>query len=106
MRGVPAGSLTAYLISISVMSWYLFSGRARVVPKIRGLRIRMPMFMDILKVGAIACFSPMQSVPTISIFTRMLARFGPEILGGYGTDARLEFMLTPISFAVGIAAVP
>ena len=27
MRGVAAGSLTAYLISISVMSWYLFSGR-------------------------------------------------------------------------------
>src|SRR5207244_2469116 len=59
MRGVAAGSLTAYLISISVMSWYLFSGRARVVPKIRGLRIRMPMFIDILKVGAIACFSPL-----------------------------------------------
>ncbi len=52
MRGVAAGSLIAYLISISVMSWYLFSGRARVVPKIRGLRIRMPMFIDILKVGA------------------------------------------------------
>ena len=31
MRGVAAGSLTAYLVSISVMGWYLFSGRARVV---------------------------------------------------------------------------
>src|SRR5215218_6644658 len=28
MRGVAAGSLIAYLISISVMGWYLFSGRA------------------------------------------------------------------------------
>ena len=36
MRGVAAGSLTAYLISISVMMWYLFSGRARVVPRIGG----------------------------------------------------------------------
>ena len=34
MRGVAAGSLIAYMVSISVMSWYLFSGRARVVPKI------------------------------------------------------------------------
>src|SRR5256886_3254349 len=106
MRGVAAGSLTAYLISISVMSWYLFSGRARVVPKIRGLRIRMPMFIDILKVGAIACFSPLQSVLTISIFTHMLASFGTEILAGYGIGARLEFMLTSIAFAVGIASVP
>jgi putative MATE family efflux protein len=106
MRGVAAGSLIAYIISISVMSWYLFSGRARVVPKIRGLRIRMPMFIDILKVGAISCFSPLQSVLTISIFTHMLASFGTEILAGYGIGARLEFMLTSIAFAVGIASVP
>ena len=88
------------------MAWYLFSGRARVGPMIRGLRIQRAMFFDILKVGAVACFSPLQSVLTISIFTHMLARFGTEILAGYGIGARLEFMLTSISFAVGIASVP
>jgi putative MATE family efflux protein len=106
MRGVAAGSLTAYLISISIMSWYLFSGRARVVPKLRGLRIQWAMLFDILKVGAISCFSPLQSVLTISIFTHMLAGFGTEILAGYGIGARLEFLLTSVSFAVGIASVP
>jgi putative MATE family efflux protein len=106
MRGVAAGSLTAYLISISVMSWYLFSGRARVVPKISGLRIQWAMLFDILKVGAVSCFSPLQSVLTISIFTHMLASFGTEILAGYGIGARLEFLLTSVSFAVGIASVP
>ena len=64
------------------------------------------MFIDILKVGAVACFSPLQSVLTISIFTHMLASFGTEILAGYGIGARLEFMLTSIAFAVGIASVP
>src|SRR5437588_3810 len=106
MRGVAAGSLTAYIISISVMGWYLFSGRGRVIPKIRGLRIQRAMFVDILKVGAISCLSPLQSVLTISIFTHLLARFGTEILAGYGIGARLEFMLTSIAFAVGIASVP
>jgi putative MATE family efflux protein len=106
MRGVAAGSLIAYSISISVMAWYLFSGRARVVPKIRGLRIRRTMFVDILKVGAVSCLSPLQSVLTISIFTHMLAGFGTEILAGYGIGARLEFMLTSVAFAVGIASVP
>jgi putative MATE family efflux protein len=106
MRGVAAGSLTAYVISISIMSWYLFSGRARVIPKIAGLRIRLSMFFDILKVGLIACFSPIQSVLTISIFTHLLAGFGTEVLAGYGIGARLEFMLTSVSFAVGIASVP
>jgi putative MATE family efflux protein len=106
MRGVAAGSLTAYAISISIMSWYLFSGRARVVPKIWGLRIQWAMLFDILKVGAISCFSPLQSVLTISIFTHMLAGFGTAILAGYGIGARLEFLLTSVSFAVGIASVP
>src|SRR5580658_9312484 len=34
MRGVAAGALIAFSVGIGVMSWYLFSGRARVVPKI------------------------------------------------------------------------
>ena len=106
MRGVAAGSLTAYVISISVMGWYLFSGRARVVPKLSGLRIQAAMFLDILKVGAVSCFSPLQSVLTISIFTHMLAGFGTAILAGYGIGARLEFMLTSVAFAFGIGSVP
>jgi len=106
MRGVAAGTLIAYTISISVMGWYLFSGRARVVPKIRGLRLQAAMFFDILKVGAVSCFSPLQSVLTISIFTHMLAGFGAAVLAGYGIGARLEFLLTSLSFSFGIASVP
>ncbi|MGY4475881.1 MATE family efflux transporter [Bradyrhizobium sp. USDA 3364] len=106
MRGVAAGSLIAYSISISVMGWYLFSGRARVKPKLKGLRVQWAMFIDILKVGAVSCFSPLQSVLTISIFTHMLAQFGTAVLAGYGIGARLEFMLTSVAFAVGIASVP
>jgi len=106
MRGVAAGSLIAYIISISVMGWYLFSGRARVIPKIRGLRIEWGMFIDILKVGAVSCLSPLQSVLTISIFTHLLAGFGTAILAGYGIGARLEFMLTSVAFSIGIASVP
>jgi Na+-driven multidrug efflux pump len=106
MRGVAAGTLIAFLIGAAIMAWYIFSGRARVIPKIRGLRIRRAMFVDILKVGLISCFSPLQSVLTISIFTHMLAGFGTEILAGYGIGSRLEFMLTSVAFAFGIASVP
>lgn len=106
MRGVAAGALIAFSVSVGVMGWYMFSGRARVVPKLRGLRIQWAMLSDILKVGAIACFSPLQSVLSISIFTHMLANFGTEVLAGFGIGARLEFLLTSIAFAVGIASVP
>jgi putative MATE family efflux protein len=106
MRGVAAGALIAFSVSISVMAWYLFSGRARVVPKITGLKIQWAMLADILKVGLVSCLSPLQSVLTISIFTHLLARFGTEVLAGYGIGARLEFMLTSLAFSFGIASVP
>ena len=106
MRGVAAGALIAFSVSIAVMAWYLFSGRARVISKIVGLHIQGAMLADILKVGLVACFSPLQSVLTISIFTHLLAAFGTEVLAGYGIGARLEFMLTSLAFSVGIASVP
>jgi Na+-driven multidrug efflux pump len=106
MRGVAAGTLVAFSIGGAIMAWYIFSGRARVIPKIRGLKVRRAMFVDILKVGVISCFSPLQSVLTISIFTHLLAGFGTEILAGYGIGSRLEFMLTSVAFAFGIASVP
>jgi Na+-driven multidrug efflux pump len=84
----------------------VFSGRARVRPQLKGFRIQRGMFFDILKVGAIACFNPLQGVLTLLIFTHMLAHYGTAVLAGYGIGARLEFMLTTLAFAVGIASVP
>ena len=106
MRGVAAGALIAFSVGIGVMAWYLFSGRGRVVPKIVGLQIQRDMLADILKVGVMSCFSPLQSVLSISIFTHFLARFGTEVLAGFGIGSRLEFMLTSLAFSFGIASVP
>src|SRR5260370_24052451 len=64
------------------------------------------MFIDILKVGAVSCLSPLQNVLTILIFTKILAGFGTETLAGYGMGSRLEFLLIPIAFAFGVATVP
>ena len=64
------------------------------------------MFLDILKVGAVSCLSPLQTVLTILIFTKILAGYGTETLAGYGMGSRLEFLLTPIAFAFGVASVP
>lgn len=106
MRGVAAGTLIAFSTGAGIMAWYLLSGRSRVKLKLRGFAFQRGMFNDILKVGAIACFSPLQVVLTVTIFTHLLANFGTEVLAGYGIGARLEFMLTSLAFAVGIASVP
>ena len=64
------------------------------------------MLADILKVGALACVSPLQTVLTVLILTRLVAQFGATALAGYGIGARLEFLMVPITFAIGVASVP
>jgi Na+-driven multidrug efflux pump len=88
------------------MARTIFSGRARVSPQIWRLAVRSDMAFDILRVGLVACFSPLQSVLSITIFTHLPARFGTETLAAYGIGSRLEFMLTSEAFAVGVASVP
>jgi putative MATE family efflux protein len=106
MRGLAAGQLTAFSCGAIFLSWYLISGRSRLTLNFAGFTFQRGMFVDILKVGAISCLSPLQSVLTILIFTKILAGFGTETLAGYGMGSRLEFLLTPIAFAIGVASVP
>jgi putative MATE family efflux protein len=106
MRGVAAGQLIAFTCGATFFVWYLLAGRSRLALDFRAFRFERAMFFDILKVGAVACLSPLQTVLTILIFTKILASFGTETLAGYGIGSRLEFLLIPITFAVGIASVP
>jgi putative MATE family efflux protein len=106
MRGVATGQLTAFTLGAIFLAWYLISGRSRLTLNFATFRFQRDMFVDILRVGAVSCLSPLQTVLTILIFTKILASFGTETLAGYGMGSRLEFLLTPIAFAFGVASVP
>ena len=106
MRGVAAGQLTAFTLGAIFLSWYLVSGRSRLTLDFSAFTFQRAMFIDILKVGAVSCLAPLQSVLTILIFTKILAGCGTETLAGYGMGSRLEFLLIPIAFAFGVASVP
>jgi len=106
MRGVAAGQLTAFSLGTLFLAWYLISGRSRLQLDFRAFTFQRDMFFDILKVGAVSCLSPLQTVLSILIFTKILAGFGTVTLAGYGMGSRLEFLLVPIAFAFGVASVP
>lgn len=106
MVGVAWGHIIATAAGVLYLLWYLASGQGRLRLQLQGFQMQRSMFADILKVGAIACLSPVQSVLAILIFTGMLAQLGTEALAGYGIGQRLEFLLIPISFGIGVASVP
>lgn len=106
MAGVAAGQVVANGLGALFLIAYLLSGKGRIQLKVRDTRWQWPLARDIMRVGAVACISPFQTVITILILTRLVAQFGTDALAGYGIGTRLEFLLVPIAFAIGVASVP
>ncbi len=105
MAGIALGQVLAFALGAAYLYRHLRSGRARVRLRFTA-QLQRENFMDILRVGAVSSLSALQTVLTILIVTRIVAGFGTEALGGYGIGARLEFLLIPITFAIGVACLP
>jgi MATE family, multidrug efflux pump len=105
MAGIAAGQVIAYSGCAMFLFWYLNSNRARVPLDFSTARLRWTHFRDILRVGALACVSPVQSILTALILTRLVSSYGTETLAGFGIGARLEFLLIPVAFGVGVTCV-
>jgi len=104
IAGAAAGVVLGFAVSSVVQIVYLMSGRA-------GLRLHWRVSMDpapllsLLRVGALASISPFSSVATVIIITGLVARLGDAALAGYGIGSRLEFLMIPLIFGIGAAAI-
>jgi putative MATE family efflux protein len=100
-----AGGATAlvgyYLLGIVLQGLYLFGGWSVIRPRLSGMRLRARLFGAILKVGGVASLSSIQTNLAIMLTTGMVGTFGPAALAGFGTGARLEYLMVPIAFGVG-----
>ena len=106
MRGVAAGGVLANAGGALFLWAHLARGHGRVQLNVGATPLVRKHLLDILRVGAVACISPLQTVLTILILTGLVASFGTQALAGYGIGTRLEFLLVPIAFAIGVASVP
>jgi putative MATE family efflux protein len=106
MQGIAAGQVISSTLGTAILIAYLLSGRASIRLDWRNFVPQRALFADILRVGAAAAVSPLQSILTILLLNRFVAGFGATALAGFGIGTRFEFLLTPIAFAVGVAAVP
>ena len=103
--GVGLGQVTTSILSATLLYLLLRRPTAKVRLHLIG-PLDNSALADILRVGAPALFSPLQTVGTVLIITAIAARFGVETLAGYGIGSRLEFLMVPIAFSVGVAALP
>jgi len=102
--GVAGGAVAVvvyYAAGSAVLAAYLRSGRSIVGLTFAGIRLRWPLFVDILRVGLVAALITVQTNLTIAIATGLVGAFGPAAIAGYGTGSRLEYLLIPLVFGLG-----
>ncbi len=102
--GVAGGAVAVviyYALGSVVLAAYLWSGRSVVRLAFRGIRFRLSLFADILRVGLVAALITVQTNLTIAIATAYVGAFGPAAIAGYGTGSRLEYLLIPLVFGLG-----
>jgi putative MATE family efflux protein len=102
--GIAGGAVALvsyYVLGSLALAAYLWSGRSVVRPSLRTVRFRWPLFRDILRVGAVAALVTVATNLTIMIGTSLVGEFGPAAIAGYGTGARLEYLLVPLVFGLG-----
>jgi len=105
--GIAGGGIAVVVtvaLSTAVMAWYLWSGRSAAHPKFAPLR--KVLFVDILRVGAVGSVSTLQTTLVFVLTTALVgAAVGPGAVAGYGTAARLEYLLIPLVFGLGAPLV-
>ena len=105
--GIAGGGVAVVLtttLTAGVLAWYIVSGRS--VVKLRRAPLRAGLFGDILRVGAVGAISTLQTSLTVALTTSLVgAHGGPGAVAGYGTGARLEYLLIPLVFGLGAPMV-
>lgn len=91
-------------LTAAVLAWYIWAGRSLVQLKLA--RMRQALFTDILRVGAVGSISTLQTSLTVALTTALVgAAGGANAVAGYGTGARLEYLLIPLVFGLGAPLV-
>ncbi|MGY2288255.1 MATE family efflux transporter [Pseudomonas sp. SDO528_S397] len=103
-----AGGATAmvlfYAAGAGVLGWYVMSGRN--LARLQWVTLRWDLCRDILRVGAVASVQSVLSNVTIALATALVAgHAGVNAVAGFGTGARLEYLLVPVVFGLGAPLV-
>ncbi len=104
IAGGGAAVVGTTALTTLILAWYILSGRN--LARLRWSRLSWPLAADILRVGGVASVSTLQTTLTVALTTALVgASAGPDGVAGYGTGARLEYLLVPLVFGLGAPLV-
>jgi putative MATE family efflux protein len=105
IAGAAAASVVSFALGSVALLVFLCSGRSLVRPALHGRGLRLPLFREILRVGAPGSLNTVLTNLTVVLLTSLVGPFGGKALAGYGMGARLEYLQIPIVFGLGSGLV-
>ena len=104
IAGAGYALLAYYGIGAAILAWYCVSGRNAV--RLERGPLAWSHARDILRVGALATLNPLLTNGLIAASTALIGAYaGTAALAGFGTAARLEYLIIPIAFGIGAPLV-
>jgi putative MATE family efflux protein len=105
--GIPGGGLAFAIYNVAgfvAMAWYILSGRSTV--RFTWVAMRWELFATIFRVGAVSAIMAVLTNVIIGTVTAIVAsKAGAAGVAGFGTGARLEYLLIPLIFGIGAPLV-
>jgi putative MATE family efflux protein len=101
IAGGAAAVVLFYVIGSAVFAFYLWAGRGLLRPAGRPPALAWAPTREILRVGGASALVSITTNVSIATATGLAGGFGPAAVAGYGTGARLEYLLVPLVFGLG-----
>jgi len=101
IAGGAAAVVAFYFVGSAIFVVYLWSGRGVLRPAARPPALTWAPTREILRIGAVSSLVSLTTNISIATATGLAGTFGPAAVAGYGTGARLEYLLVPLVFGLG-----
>ena len=101
IAGGAAAVVLYYLIGSAIFAGYIWSGRGVLKPSLVPPKLAWAPMRDILRIGAASSLVSFSTNIAIATATGLAGLVSPAAVAGYGTGARLEYLLVPLVFGLG-----
>jgi putative MATE family efflux protein len=100
IAGSAISLLVYYIVGTIILAWYILAGRC--VVKFTRATLQWRIFLVILSIGAAGTMVSLLINLTASVSNSLVSQLGgASAVAGYGTAARLEFLMIPLAFGLG-----
>ncbi len=105
IAGAGLALVLYYVTGSAILLAALLRGRSGLRLSLRH-RLSLPLFGDILGVGAMGAFNNVLTNLAVVLATGLVGGMGPSALAGFGLGIRVEYLQIPLVFGIGSSVTP